>query len=203
MTDTGCGMSADTQAKIFDPFFTTKFTGRGLGMAAVQGIVLRHRGGIRFESALGRGTTFTVLLPRADAPLEKEAQPADAEGRLVHQRVLVVDDEFQVRDVLGRILESAGIDVVRAADGKQAIEVFRREPDAIDCVLLDLSMPKLDGEETFKELQRIRQDVRVVLSSGFAEQEILNRFEGAGFAGLLKKPTSRNALIKKIHEALS
>jgi len=108
-----------------------------------------------------------------------------------------------VRRVLVQILENAGFDVVQAGDGRETIEVFRRKKNAIDCVLMDLSLPELDGEETFRELQRIQPDVRVVLSSGFAEQEVLNRFEGAGFAGVLQKPTPKDTLIRKIEEALS
>ena len=201
VSDTGCGMSPETLTKIFDPFFTTKFTGRGLGLAAVRGIILRHHGGISIESELGRGTTFTVLLPRADPP-EKDSRPVkEVDQQWSAKRVLVVDDEPQVRKTLARVLRASGFEVVQARDGREAIEVFRREQDSIDCVLLDLSMPELGGDETFRELQKIRHDVRVVLNSGYTEQDILDRFEGVGFAGVLQKPTARDVLVAKLREA--
>jgi signal transduction histidine kinase len=202
VSDAGCGMDDETQQKIFDPFFTTKFTGRGLGLAAVRGIVLRHHGAIGLESQLGKGTKFTLLLPRtegAERVLDPPAASVDGHGG---KCVLVVDDEPQVRKVLGRILETEGFEVMRAADGREAVEIFEAQADLIDCVLLDLTMPELDGAETFRELKRIRGDVRVVLSSGFAEDDILNRFKGVGFAGVLQKPTPKDVLIAKIHEAL-
>ena len=201
--DSGCGMSSATQAKIFDPFFTTKFAGRGLGLAAVQGIVLRHRGGIGLESQQGKGTTFTVVLPCSSQPvLLRRDLPAQTPSTDPFKRVLVVDDEPQVRMVLKRMLEDDGFEILLAENGRKAIQIFESERASIDAVLLDLSMPELDGEETFKALQAISPDVPVVLSSGFAEQEILDRFEGAGFAGVLKKPTPKKVLIAKIREVV-
>ena len=202
VTDTGAGISPTTQTKIYDPFFTTKPSGRGLGLAVAQGIVRSHRGAITAESKPGAGTTFSVLLPRVDLPDDDPRMVSESETERRGGRILVVDDEFEVRQVLVGTLENAGYSVVQACDGQEAIDVFRREADSIDCVLLDLSMPKLDGEEVFAELREIRSDVRVILCSGFTEQEMLNRFEGAGLAGVAQKPSQRHILLAKIADAL-
>ena len=200
--DTGGGMSAETQAKIFEPFFTTKPTGRGLGLASVQGILRSHGGTISVKSELGKGTTFTVLLPRISPPAEPASEVSRIRAKASGERVLVVDDERAVRQMLTSMLETGGYGVVTAAGGKEAIEVFRRDADSIDCVLLDLSMPDLDGGEVFEQLRSIRDDVRVILISGFAEKEMLDRFRNAGLAGVLHKPAHMNVLLDKIEAAL-
>lgn len=205
VSDTGCGMSSETMDKIFDPFFTTKFTGRGLGLAAVSGIVQQHRGGIRIESELGRGTTFTLLFPPADPPmsgLEREDETTTLKVRTT-KRVLVVDDEPTVLQTLVRALGRSGFDVVQARNGREAIETYQAEHDSIDCVLLDLSMPDLDGAETYRELLKIRTDARVVLNSGYAEDDVLRRFNGAELAGVLKKPSPIAVIVRTIVAAMN
>ncbi len=202
ISDTGIGMSPATQAKIFDPFFTTKPTGSGLGLAAVQGIVRRHRGAIKLESTPGVGTTFTLAFPRAPLPSEAPAPTVDRESGRQGACILVVEDEPQVLKVHGDILERGGYSVIRAADGQAAIDVFAREGDSIDCVLLDLSMPRLDGEQVFRELRKLRSDVRVVLTSGFTEQEFRDRLDDAGFAGFIQKPAAMRVVLKEIAAAL-
>ena len=198
ITDTGCGMSDEVKSRIFDPFFTTKFIGRGLGLAAAQGIVSRHRGTIDLKSELGEGTTFTVLLPFAEPPIEPQhSRGSGFRERLA--RVLIVDDELTLRRALSRTLERAGFEVLQAVSGRDAIEIFRAEGSTIDCVLLDFSMPGLDGEETFQELKRIQPDVRVVLNSGCGVLEMMRRFKGVGFAGMLQKPSPRDVLVDTIH----
>ena len=195
ISDNGSGMSAETQARIFDPFFTTKFTGRGLGLAAVLGIVRGHKGALKVYSEPARGTTFKLLFPAAtglgDAVPESPPAPARWRGRGL---VLVVDDEETIRSTVARMLVSTGFEPVLVADGREAVEVFRTDPGRFALVLLDLTMPHMDGEQTFAELRRLRADVRVVLMSGFNQQEALVRFPGKGLASFLQKPFPVGAL---------
>jgi len=199
--DTGCGMSAETLARIFDPFFTTKFTGRGLGLSAVQGIVRAHHGALKVYSTPGQGTTFKVLFP-ASASRASEA-PAPFTGDLAGSGVvLVVDDEDIVRNTASHTLARYGYDTVPAADGAEALEIFRRDPDRIALVLLDLTMPVMSGEEALRQMQLIRPDVRVLLTSGYNEVEAVQRFAGKGLAGFVQKPYTAMALAEKVKAAM-
>ena len=200
--DTGCGMDEQTLSHIFDPFFTTKFTGRGLGMAAVHGIVRGHKGAIRVSSEPGKGTTLQVLFPASgpSAPVERTELatiPARSSGM-----VLVVDDDKMVRLLVQQMLEHAGFSSLMANSGREAIRLFREHQHEVSCVLLDLSMPDLDGAETFLELHRIRPDVRVILSSGYGEEVATERFVGQSLAGFIQKPYQLDMLIARIHAAL-
>ena len=202
VSDTGVGMSSATEARIFDPFFTTKPSGRGLGLAAVRGIVSGLRGVISVTSTPGVGTEFTVLLPRVPAPCNDAAAGAESEPEARAGHVLVVDDEPAVRMPLAGMLERAGFSVTQAGDGLEAIHLFRDRPDAVDCVLLDLSMPKLSGEEVFHEMRKLRDNLPVVLISGYTEQEIMERFEGAGLVGAVQKPAPMKVLLSKVNAAI-
>jgi two-component system cell cycle sensor histidine kinase/response regulator CckA len=201
VSDTGPGIDAEAMPRIFEPFFTTKAAGRGMGLAAIRGIVDNHGGEIRVVSREGKGTTCTVLLPAsavppAVAPPLTEGEPKGA------GRVLLADDEEDVRGVVRAMLETLGYEVIEARDGFEAVEIFRRRAAEIDLVILDLVMPRLTGEAALGQIRRIAPEVPAILVSGYDEGERVREIVAAGFGGFLQKPFRRQDLGKKVRELL-
>jgi PAS domain S-box-containing protein len=200
VADDGAGMTDDVRERIFDPFFTTKFTGRGLGLAAVMGIIRAHRGKISVMTAPGKGTTMTVVLPAAAGiPVARKRQEeVKSNGSGL---ILVADDEELVRKMAKFTLELHGYAVETACDGRDTVEKFRAHPDKFAAILLDLTMPTMHGEEVLRSIRAIRRDVPVVLSSGYTESEALLRFDDFNLSGFLQKPYTATALALEIRKA--
>ncbi len=206
VTDTGCGMDENTQQRIFEPFFSTKFPGRGLGMAAVMGIMRGHKGAILVNSEPGKGSSITVLFPVVPSAAVVQTQagekpPVSRRFPWASGLVLLAEDEEQLRRLAQRMLERLGFTVITAADGEEAVQLFRGQASQIRCVLLDLSMPKLDGEKVFNELRQIQSSVKVILATGYNVLNVVHQFEGKGLTGFVQKPYTMDNLTAVMESA--
>jgi signal transduction histidine kinase/CheY-like chemotaxis protein len=204
VTDTGCGMDEATRSRVFEPFFSSKSTGRGLGMAAVLGIVRGHKGAIRIASEVGKGTTVTVLLPAAGPEVSLRVErPATSEvARPAAAAVLVVDDNARVLQAVSQLVGALGYPVLTAASGQEALRVFGERHAQIGCVLLDLTMPEMDGLQTMQALRVVDPQASIVLSSGYSEQSVRRRAGGEGSTRFLQKPFVEDDLKAAIESAM-
>lgn len=210
VSDNGCGMGKETLTRLFDPFFTTKFTGRGLGMSAVMGIIKTHNGALFVKSELGKGTTFRVLFP-----VSKEALPATTQHVVTPQKelcafpkstlsgvALVVDDEKSVMRICMKMVQLCGFTVITACDGIDAVTKFREHADDIGVVVMDLIMPNMDGIAAMSEIRRIRPNARVIISSGFNKEELSDRITDQTPSGFIRKPYSIHALETELRRVM-
>jgi len=213
IADNGCGMNEEQLARLFDPFYTTKSTGHGLGLAAILGIVRGHCGAIQVESRPGEGTTFrlyfpvaakiTAATPSAAPPMPDARRSADTTGAWRGSGLLlVVDDEETVRVVAKEILERQGFTTLVAADGREAIALFETHGDKIAAALVDLTMPEIDGQELMEALRAMRPGLPVVITSGYSEEDIMERFSNAPPAAFIKKPYGSRELVTLIKKVL-
>ena len=201
--DNGTGMDEATRQRIFEPFFSTKFTGRGLGLAATIGIMRSHHGAICVHSEIGSGTSITLLFPcSTKGSITGPRSGTRTDAWRSGGQILVVDDEDSVRAVASALLRRRGFRIQEASDGAKALELFEQQPDAFDLVLLDLTMPGMNGEETVRALRDVRPTVNVLLMSGYNEQEVTAMFEGRSLSGFLQKPFRADDLYASVARSL-
>jgi len=205
VSDNGCGMDPTTLSRIFEPFFTTKFTGRGLGLAAVQGIVRSHQGALHVRTAPREGTTFRLVLSPYTGSKTRTAQPFATESTPPVQssgRVLVVDDEESVRTVIERSLQRIGLVVESVEDGESAVRRVRECSTGFVLILLDFTMPRMNGADTLRAILKLRPDARVIMMSGFSEMEAREHLGDMGIAGFIQKPFDLSTLQARVKQTL-
>src|SRR5208283_3475151 len=196
--------AADVLVRIFDPFFTTKFTGRGLGLAAVLGIIRGHKGGVRIESEAGKGTEFEVVFPLVEAsPVRNEAEKkAEAVINGGGRTILAIDDEPSVLELLDDVFTDANFKVLQTLNPMEGIRLYRKHQQEISMVILDYSMPGMDGKETFEKLVKINKNVKVILCSGYSEEEMKSAFGEVHPLDFIKKPYKPSELLERVSSLL-
>ena len=203
--DTGAGMTPDTLRRIFDPFFSTKFSGRGLGLAAVMGIVRSHQGLIRIRTEPERGTSFQVLFPSVRGKVTKQEKPSAARSEWRGEgTILVVEDEEEVREVAERILQDFGFQTIPAVDGRDALDIMESRGSGMTAILMDLSMPRMGGQEALRQLRQSWPDLPVIMMSGYTEEAVASQFSdaGPGVTAFLQKPFFAEDLIGVLRRVL-
>jgi len=206
VSDEGCGMDEETKRRIFEPFFTTKITGRGLGMSAMLSTVKNHEGMIQVHSKVGDGTTFQVFFPAIDKEAYLEAlsttEPHWYAEKKPFGKILLVDDEEIVLETMQVMLQDLGYEVLLAEDGLQALEIYQQHQHDICLVLMDMTMPKMGGKTCTAELQKINPEVKIILSSGYTEEDISKQFNELNLAGIVQKPFDLDQLNYAVTKAL-
>jgi CheY-like chemotaxis protein len=202
VADNGPGIAPEVRSKIFDPFFTTKFTGRGLGLSAVLGIVRSHRGSLRVESEVGKGTRFIAHFPANAAARLQEKKNLRQQVDGLSGVVLVIDDEEIVRKTARAVLQQHGLSVVMADNGSEGMDVFRKMADRVGIVLLDLTMPVMSGEATLQAIRQIRPDIPVLISSGYNEEDARERLHAPEGVRFIQKPYGSIELARAVQDAM-
>ncbi|MBF0229252.1 MAG: response regulator [Desulfamplus sp.] len=205
INDTGCGISSEEIHKLFDPFFTTKFTGRGLGLAIVSGIVKSWGGCIGVRSKVGHGSTFMVFIPLSEDNSIRQSQKV---GQVLEQlkscsTVLLVDDNAAVLKMTTIMLKKMGFEVISAVNGVEAVELFRQHKESVSCLITDLSMPELDGWGTLAEIRKMKPDIPVILASGYDEAFAMSRIDSEKPQAFLHKPYTMNDLKNVLSQLVS
>lgn len=206
--DTGCGMNPETAAKIFDPFFTTKFTGRGLGMSAILGIMRGHQGGILLHSEISKGTMFRILFPALETSSPITTENNDTAVSVIQSKrkqgkiLIIDDDDEEIRDLVVSILKNSGFEVLCGVDGEDGVNVYKQHQHEIALVLLDLTMPRLSGADCYEALYQINTDIRVIIMSGYSEDESMRHFDDNKPVRFISKPFMPKLLMEKIFEAI-
>jgi two-component system, cell cycle sensor histidine kinase and response regulator CckA len=203
VTDSGIGMSQETLVKIFDPFFTTKFTGRGLGLSAMLGIVQGHKGGIAVESTEGGGTTFRIVLPSVAAPAPVQASAAiGIRTQTMAATILVIDDEPNIAGMAVEMLETESYQTLVELNPLRGIELYKQRRSDIGAVLLDLTMPEMSGKEVVDALRAIDPGVKIIITSGYSQEEVTRKIGAAEVSGFIQKPYRLQTLLSIVQRVL-
>ena len=204
VSDTGVGMPKEVRERVFEPFFSTKGAGKGsgLGLATVYGIIKNHNGFIYVDSEPGRGSSFSIYLPAAEKRISK-VEPKEPDIITGTGTIMIVDDEKHVRELLKNQLEQIGYDVILDEDGSEAVKKYRKEYKRIKLIMLDMIMPKLDGRDTFLKMKQINPDLKVLLISGYSQDEKATKLLNEGVLGFAQKPFKIDKISRIIQSVLN